>query len=182
MLHVAMLDTAAIFGWLELLDQLDYYAVLDVDHTADQDDLKRAFHVFASKFHPDGHMWRTDEEQEAVDKIFKRGTEAYSVLGDPQLRDHYDTQLANAPLRNSSARMTSMPPANARSSQLPPRLEDTVRTPSARPFARRAEELIVAGDLKQAKLQLQMAAHHDPENGELQDYLSRIDYQIKAKP
>ncbi len=182
MLYGAMLDTASIFGWLELIDQLDYYAILDVDHTADQDDLKRAFHAFAAKFHPDGHMWRTDEEQVAVDTIFKRGTEAYSVLSEPSLRDRYDNQLATAPPQASARMMASVPPPVMRASHLPQRLEDSVRTPTARPFARRAEELIEAGDLKQAKLQLQMAAHHDPENGELEDYLSRIDYQIKAKP
>ena len=40
-------------------------------------------------------------------------------------------------------------------------------SPSARPFARRAEELIRAGDLRQAKLQLVMADHFDPENAVL---------------
>lgn len=175
------MDGAAIFEWLELLDELDYYALLAIDASATADDVKRAFHTFATTFHPDGHPGRPVAERSALDAIFKRGTEAYMILSDPTLRDRYDAQLASA--TRTSARMISVPPQHgeSRASQLPPRLEDRVRTSSARPFARRAEELVEAGDLKQAKLQLVMAKHHDPDNADLEDYLSRVDFQIKTK-
>ena len=54
-----------------------------------------------------------------------------------------------------------------------------VRTPSARPFARRAEELVSKGDLPQAKLQLALAVRIDPGNDALEDYLRALDAHIK---
>ena len=50
-------------------------------------------------FHPDVHHWRHPNEQAAIGYIFKRGTEAYRVLSDPQLRVRYDEALANGILR-----------------------------------------------------------------------------------
>jgi len=171
------MDGDAIFGWLELLDTLDYYELLAIERDATADDVKRAFHDFATTFHPDGHPGRDDAERGALDAIFRRGNEAYMVLSDPNARERYDAQLAS---RASGAprRITSIAPAQAAASH---RLEDKARTPTARPFARRAEELAHAGDLKQAKLQMVMALHHDPQNDELADYLARLEHRIKAE-
>jgi hypothetical protein len=59
-------------------------------------------------------------------------------------------------------------------------LEDSVRSPSARPFARRAEELIGKGDLRQAKLQLVMANHMDPDNEALETALRDLDLRLAS--
>ena len=174
------MDSDAIFGWLELLDTLDYYALLNVDRAAQEDDVKRAFHTFANTFHPDAHAAREEDERRALDAIFKRGTEAYMVLTDPGLRAQYDAQLASSK-PDAPPRLATVPPPNVRASQLPPKLEDKVRSPSARPFARRAEELAQAGDLKQAKLQMVMARHHDPDNDALEQYMRDIEEQLRAK-
>src|SRR5947209_5860698 len=110
------MDSDAIFGWLELLDTLDYYELLNVERVAESD---------------------------ALDQIFKRGTEAYMILSDPGARSEYDRQLVVA-LPSSPPRMRSVPPPNVggRSTQAPPKLEDAARTTSAKPFVRRAEELV----------------------------------------
>jgi hypothetical protein len=49
----------------------------------------------------------------------------------------------------------------------------------ARPYARRAEELIRAGDLRQAKLQLVMATHFDPDNEFLAGALKEVEARLK---
>lgn len=180
------MDHSAIFGWLELLDNLDYYELLNVAPDATVDDVKRAFHTFATTFHPDGHPGRPTAEIEALDAIFKRGTEAYMVLSDPAMRSEYDRQLVSA-VPSAPPRMQTVPPPGVSTdgkraqSQMPPKLEDKVRTSSARPFARRAEELVDKGDFRQAKLQMVMATHMDPENDALESYLRHIEQELKTR-
>ena len=63
----------------------DYYEVLGVPKTADDDALKKAYRALAKKYHPDANPG--DKEAEAK---FKEASEAYSVLSDPQKRQQYD--------------------------------------------------------------------------------------------
>ncbi len=63
----------------------DYYAVLDVQKTASEADIKKAFRALAMKFHPDKNPG--DKEAEAK---FKEAAEAYEVLSDGDKRATYD--------------------------------------------------------------------------------------------
>src|SRR5579864_972676 len=93
------MDAIAIRQWLAALDAVSYYELFRVSKTATHDELRAAFHGFAESFHPDVHHWRHPNEQAAIGYIFKRGTEAYRVLSDPELRKRYDEALANGILR-----------------------------------------------------------------------------------
>ncbi|MCQ2590705.1 MAG: molecular chaperone DnaJ [Treponema sp.] len=63
----------------------DYYEVLGIEKSADQDTIKKAYRKLAVKYHPD----RNPGDKEAEDK-FKEATEAYEVLSDEQKRPIYD--------------------------------------------------------------------------------------------
>lgn len=63
----------------------DYYEVLGVEKTADQDTIKKAYRKLAVKYHPD----RNPGDKEAEEK-FKEATEAYEVLSDDKKRPIYD--------------------------------------------------------------------------------------------
>ena len=62
-----------------MADKRDYYEVLGVSKNATADELKKAYHKLARKYHPDLNK----DNPEAAEK-FKEANEAYSVLSDPQ--------------------------------------------------------------------------------------------------
>ena len=63
----------------------DYYDVLGVVRTSNDQEIKSAYRKLALQFHPD----RNPGNKEAEEK-FKEAAEAYSVLSDPQKRANYD--------------------------------------------------------------------------------------------
>lgn len=67
------------------MNERDYYEILGVDRTASPDELKRAYHKLAMKYHPD----RNPGDAEA-EKKFKEAAEAYDVLRDSDKRARYD--------------------------------------------------------------------------------------------
>jgi len=173
-----------VLAWLAVLDELTYYDLFGVPRDASSDDIRAAFHVFCDTFHPDRHTSRDPGQRDALGTIFKRGAEAYAALCDERLRGQYDEQLAvELPSARPPPRITfsplSRPPSMRPAADAP--LEDSVRSPSARPFARRADELLGKGDLRQAKLQLVMANHMDPENPTLSAALKDLEQKL-ARP
>ena len=60
---------------------MDYYEVLGVTKSATPDEIKKAFHKLAHKYHPD---------KGGDEKKFKEVNEAYQVLSDKTKREQYD--------------------------------------------------------------------------------------------
>lgn len=65
---------------------VDYYSILKVDRKATDEDLKKSYRRLAMKWHPDKNP---NTKKEAETK-FKKISEAYEVLSDPQKRSIYD--------------------------------------------------------------------------------------------
>ena len=61
----------------------DYYEILGIEKKATKEEIKKAFHKLAHKFHP-------DKKEGDADK-FKEVSEAYSVLSDDKKRAEYDS-------------------------------------------------------------------------------------------
>ncbi|WOH08099.1 hypothetical protein DCAR_0727536 [Daucus carota subsp. sativus] len=65
---------------------VDYYKILQVDRSAKDDDLKKAYRKLAMKWHPD----KNPNNKKDAEAKFKTISEAYDVLSDPQKRAVYD--------------------------------------------------------------------------------------------
>jgi len=63
----------------------DYYHLLGLARTATPEDVKKAFRKMAVKYHPD-----KNQGDKQAEEMFKRISEAYEVLSDPDKRRLYD--------------------------------------------------------------------------------------------
>lgn len=68
-----------------MADKRDYYEVLGVAKNAGDDEIKKAYHKKAKKYHPDLNPGDAEAE-----KSFKEVGEAYEVLSDKEKRARYD--------------------------------------------------------------------------------------------
>lgn len=62
----------------------DYYGIFGIARNATADEIKKAYRKLARKYHPDINKEKTAEDN------FKKVTEAYEVLRDPEKRKLYD--------------------------------------------------------------------------------------------
>jgi molecular chaperone DnaJ len=76
-------------------DEEDYYAILGVQRSASADEVRTAYRNAAKKYHPD-----LNPDDKAAEDRFKKCTEAYEVLSDPEKRGRYD-QFGKAGLRGA---------------------------------------------------------------------------------
>ncbi|XP_060962764.1 chaperone protein dnaJ 1, mitochondrial isoform X3 [Cannabis sativa] len=63
----------------------DYYEILGVPRNASRDEIKKAFHALAKKYHPD-----TNENNPSAKKKFQDIRDAYEALQDSEKREKYD--------------------------------------------------------------------------------------------
>ncbi|KAI8804954.1 hypothetical protein BJ742DRAFT_856333 [Cladochytrium replicatum] len=72
----------------EVPKPFDYYAVLNLDRNASEDEIKVSYRRLCVTFHPDKHL--TPADKEAAQGRFQALQRAYDVLSDPVKRHIYD--------------------------------------------------------------------------------------------
>ncbi len=78
----------------EFLDEISFYALLQLPETASRDDIEFAFAQESRKFHPDRFFGvRNPQFLRNLTAIYRKISEAHSVLKDPDLKSRYDQKL-----------------------------------------------------------------------------------------
>jgi curved DNA-binding protein CbpA len=78
----------------KVVDNLDYYSLLKLRPGAPIPEVEKAFAAQSKVFHPDRFFGVRDPHfMKKVTQIFKKLTEAYQVLKDPDLKKMYDEKM-----------------------------------------------------------------------------------------
>lgn len=156
------------------LEALDYYSLLSIEASAGPDDVRRAFHRFAAKYHPDRFLsaGASANKVERANQIYRRGAEAYKVLTDPRRKKLYDVQLSQGKVRFDAT--AEAPQEAAQLTKWPIK----VKSPMARPFATKAEQAFKAGDFGTCKVNLRMALSKDAGNAQIAALLAEVEQHL----
>ncbi len=73
---------------VEMMQQKNYYILLEVSSTASYDELKIAYRTLAKKYHPD-----KNPNNKIAEEYFKEIQQAYAILSNPEKRKKYDLKL-----------------------------------------------------------------------------------------
>ena len=84
----------------QYLEQYNYYELLNLTPDANADQVRAMFHRMALSMHPDRHAGSDDQELKSMlYTIYKRVSEGYRVLMDPDQRKEYDELLEEGAMR-----------------------------------------------------------------------------------
>lgn len=167
---MAGITPAEIRALAGLLEELDYYELLEVPRDASASRVRRAYHELARRLHPDANRDLPEEASAKLQTIAKRVAEAYSVLRDARLRRAYDERLAGA---SGGGRRIQLVEAEAQSA----RREADERlgtTPNGRRFFLRARSDLERGELAAASRNLQTALTFEPGNRLFRETLAEV--------
>ncbi len=156
-----------------IVDELDYYQLLHLRAGATAGEVKRAYHATSRVFHPDANRHLDAELRDAVERIAKRVTEAYSVLRDPRRRAAYDRRLqAGEGVRIQLAEAKAE--AGRRATE-----ERLGRTPQGRQYFSLALADIQRGDFAAAVRNLQTAVTFEPGNEAFKSRLVEVRARLR---
>ncbi len=153
-----MVNLSEIRALVGILDDLDYYELLEVQRGAANSQIRSAYHQAGRRFHPDGLRDVPDDVRTAVNAISKRIAEAYSVLRDARRRKVYDQRLD----AGESKRMPLVE-AEAEAGRQGREAQDG-RTPNGKKYYALVRADLARGDQDAAWRNLKMALTFEPDN------------------
>jgi curved DNA-binding protein CbpA len=172
-----MASLAALENRLGMIEEQSYYEILRLPSGAPLADVKAAFHEFALDVHPDRFVDADRADAAVASEIFKRGVEAYKVLSNKKMRAVYDEGLLEGRLRYVEGRPAAAPVV-ARTLTL----EEIAHRPRAKQHALRADRLMAAGRLDEARISLVNAIQEDYDNDDLKERLNALYREMASQP
>lgn len=158
---MARIEPGEIRALAKILDELDYYQVLEIPRDAPGSAVRAAYHQISRCFHPDANRTLDPELRDDVERIARRVTEAYSVLRDPRRRRVYDQRLARDGDKTPGLRV---PLVEAQTQAGREAEAERGRTPNGRRYFALAEADRQRGDYASAERHLKLALTFEPDN------------------
>lgn len=169
------LSRLEIEAFVKILDELDYYQLLQVVPDVSRRDLKLAYYEISRTYHPNSARTHDANVGENCHRISKVMTEAYCVLRDPRKRKAYDAQLESG--GGMRIQLAAAAAAHAKT-------ESEMRTgttPQGKQYLFKAEEELRRDNLSGAIQNLQMALTFEPGNAQFKELLEELRKSRKKK-
>lgn len=159
------------------IDGMDYYQILNLAQDATPGDIKQTFYAQSRALHPDNFFQLPDAElKTAVNKIFKRCTEAYNVLRDDRKRKMYTVNI-NGPQRAAFLRYNEA--AEEKTKEADKQEKEVTTHAKAKPLYLQAVQKINGGNWDGAFKDLQTALMFEPANEKLKALKDEVDKRRK---
>jgi curved DNA-binding protein CbpA len=162
------------------LDGLDYFEVLRLPRGAGPHEIKAAFHRESRAYHPDRFAALPSPELRAlIGRIYRRVTEAYTVLRDDPKREKYLADVTG-PARAGKLRFTGADEVAVREQQKRKAEEQLGQTPNGRRFYLLAVQELQARRLDAAERALKSALMYEPVNARFKEMLAAVEEQRRS--
>ena len=160
------------------IDGLDYFQILNVATNAPGPQIKTSYYGLARALHPDKFFHLDDADlKEAVNKIYKRVTEAYMVLKDEPKRQKYIKDISG-PERAKKLRFTEE--SEAEQKEQAKAAVKVAKTPKGEQMYNTAMVDLANGRYDAAYKALQSATLFEPANDDLKKLLAEVDKKRKG--
>lgn len=171
---MAAITPAEVRALAHLVDELDYYQLLEVSRGAPTSAVKRAYYAATRRLHPDANRGLAGPDRETLERVARRVSEAYQVLRDGRRRKAYDAQLDTG-----SGRRMQLAEADAQAEKQA--LEHHMgRTPNGRRFFNLARADLDRDDLAGAARNLRTALTFEPSNAYFKKKLEEVTAEQRA--
>jgi len=171
---VAAITAAEVRALANLVDELDYYQLLELPRDAAASAVKRAYYTVTRRLHPDANRGLPGADREALENIARRVSEAYQVLRDGRRRKSYDAQLAagaGSRIRLAEAEALADREASA---------HHMGRTPNGRRYSNLARGDLDRGDLASAQRNLRTALTFEPDNADFKKKFDEVTAALRS--
>jgi CheY-like chemotaxis protein len=160
----------------EKLDSVDYYKLLQVSRNGTANAIKEAYFSCSMEFHPDRFMRLENLELKAqIYDIFKRMSEAFKVLINPESRARYDDNLSGSP---NAENLRLSEPTSGRSTGTPKDPTADAASAAGKKYLHYAILAQSEGKYRSARMYLSMALQYEPDNEALQLRLEEVTQQL----
>lgn len=156
-----------------LIDELDYFQILKVNQNASPEEIKEAYFRESRQYHPDKFYNEAPDLARKVTTIFKRITEAYKILSDPETRTVYTKSISSAD------RLKNLRYIHGVQGGMPK--EDEGQTPMGRKYFQMGKVAFNNMDYKGARINFQLAAKMEPKNETFKEYMAKVEEKFRTK-
>ena len=157
-----------------IIDELDYYQMMELEREATGAQLREAYYASARTFHPDANRGRDAETLADCSSVSKRITEGYCVLRNPRKRHAYDQKLSDeAGIRMPLSEAMAAAKSGGDEAKKP-------KTPQGLQFQQKATDAINQSDWATARGHLQMALTFEPNSEYFKEQLEEMKIKIEA--
>jgi CheY-like chemotaxis protein len=158
------------------LESLDYYQLLEIPTNASAASIKDAYFRCSMEFHPDRFMQLTDEGlRQGIYDVYKRMSEAFKVLIQPEARSHYDAALLGDDREGHLRYLDS-----ARDVLRADDHTGAAITAGGKRYLHFANLADAEGNLRSARMYLTLALQCEPHNNALRARLDAVTHRLEG--
>jgi curved DNA-binding protein CbpA len=153
-----------------LVDELNYYRLLQLDEQCAQEDIGTAFRRESRRLHPDRTASLGDSKlKEQANYIFTAINEAFRTLKDPGSRLQYDQELANGSIRSADTSLRSADQAGGASDDP----EQAATNPNSEKFWKLALRAYRDKNYSSCMTNIKFALQFEPDNAVFKEWMEK---------